>query len=132
MTRTNRKWSQAATLAVDNVDGSLLTAIRPPTSFRGGVKVVGEAAAPEPLVVESTPCSFVWIAAPLDDDGQQTNATAVFVGDSETQNMPLLPGNYRGVVIRIDDASKLYVRSAAAGEAVVYRITGVMDQEAAP
>ena len=71
-------------------------------------------------------------AAPLDDDGQQTNATAVFVGDSETQNMPLLPGNYRGVVIRIDDASKLYVRSAAAGEAVVYRITGVMDQEAAP
>ena len=124
MATPRKQWIKSATIAVDPDDGAQLVDITAPSIFTGGSKAPAQASVAEPLVSESTPCRFVWVAAPIDNDGNATNTKPVFLGDSETQNMPLLKGNYRGVVIRIDDASKIHVRSVVAGEGVVYRITG--------
>ncbi|QDU33047.1 hypothetical protein KS4_10880 [Poriferisphaera corsica] len=123
MAMPEKKWLKAATLAIDPDDGALLVDITAPSTFTGGGKAVADPAIPEPLVNESTPCRFVWIAAPMDGEGNFTNTKPVFLGDSLNQNMPLKPSNYRGVVIRIDDASKIFVRAVAANEGVVFRIT---------
>lgn len=124
MATPRKQWIRSATIAVDPDDGAQLVDITAPSIFIGGSKTPSQAGVAEPLVSESTPCRFVWVAAPIDNEGTATNTKPVFLGDSELQNMPLLKNNYRGVVIRIDDASKIYVRSNLAGDGVVYRITG--------
>ena len=91
-------------------------------SFVGGTKTVTAAATPEALVGESTPCKFVWIGAPCDANGASLNTKPAFVGDSSTQNIPLLVANFEGVIIAIDDAQKVYVKVGVNGEAVAYRI----------
>lgn len=124
MATPRMQWIKTATIAVDPDDGAQLVDITAPSIFTGGSKTLAQAGVAEPLVSEPTPCRFVWVAAPINDDGNATNTKPVFLGDFDNQNMPLLKGNYRGVVVRIDDASKIYLRAIAAGEGVVYRITG--------
>jgi len=91
-------------------------------SFVGGTKLVPSAATPQPLVAASTPCRLVWIGARVDNDGGPLNTHPCFIGDAADQNIPLMPGNYEGLVLRIDDASKVYVRVVVGGQGVVYRV----------
>ncbi len=118
-----RRWLQSVDVEIDPAIGALLVDARSPITFKGGTKSVAAVNTPEPLVRQSTPCRFVWVATPVADDGEAINTKAVYIGDGENQNLPLMPRNYRGVVIRIDDAAKLFVRVAVAGESVVYRIS---------
>ena len=92
------------------------------TSFAGGTKTVPSASAPQPLVAASAPCRAVWVGARVDADGAGQNTKPCFVGDSSGQNIPIMPANYEGVAIAVDDASKLYVRVGADGEGVAYRV----------
>jgi len=99
-----------------------LVDVASPTSLAGGTRIVPASATPQPLVATPTPCRFVWIGARVDDDGNPLNEYPCFIGDSSNQNIPVMPSNYEGVVIRIDDASKVYVRVVSAGNGVAYRI----------
>jgi hypothetical protein len=101
----------------------MLTESAGAASFAGGTKTVSAAATPEKLVADSTPCRGVWIGAPINaDTGVGTNTKPVFIGDAAGQNVPLLSGDYRGVTIAIDDASKVFIKVGVNGEGVVYRI----------
>ena len=91
-------------------------------SFVGGTKTVSSTATPQALVAASTPCRFVWIGARVNSDGNSLNTKPCFIGDAANQNIPILPSNFEGVVIRIDDASKLFVKVGVANQGVVYRI----------
>jgi hypothetical protein len=92
------------------------------TSFAGGTKTVASAGTPQPLVATSTPCRFVWVGARVDNYGNPLNSYPCFIGDSAGQNIPVMPSNYEGLVIRVDDASKVYVRVVSGGNGVTYRI----------
>ena len=123
-----RRWLNSADVEIDPETGALLvrgdssTTTAPPGSLAGGTKTVAAAATPEPLVATSTPCRCVWIGPLCDADGVGTNTKPVFLGDSNNQNMPLLPNSVSGVVLSIDDASKVHVRVGVDGEGVAYRI----------
>ena len=123
-----RRFLQSADVEIDPTTGAILvrgdssTSTAPPSSLAGGTKTVVAAATPEPLVAVSTPCRCVWVGPPCDADGVGTNTKPGFLGDSVNQNMPLLPNSVSGVVLSIDDASKLHVRVGIDGEGVVYRI----------
>lgn len=91
-------------------------------SLAGGTKLIADPASPEPLVAQPTPCRMVWVGARVDADGQAVNTKPVFLGDAAEQNIPLLPSNFEGWTIAVDDASKLYVRAGVAGEGIAYRI----------
>lgn len=92
------------------------------SSFIGGTKTVPSSTTPQPLVATSTPCRFVWIGARVDNYGNPLNSQPVFVGDAAGQNIPVMPSNYEGLVIRIDDATKVYVRVVTNNTGVAYRI----------
>jgi len=92
------------------------------TSFAGGTKTVSSTGTPEPLVATSTPCRFVWVGARVDNSGNPLNGYPCFIGDSANQNIPVMPSNFEGLIIRIDDAGKVYVRVAGSGNGVAYRI----------
>ena len=96
--------------------------IAPIRQMAGGTKTVALAGTPEKLVNDSTPCRSVWIGARVDADGNPINTKVVFIGDADNQNIPILPHNFEGVEIAIDDAAKIYVRVGADGEGVNYRI----------
>ena len=123
-----RRWLQSADIEIDPETGAILvrgdssTSTAPPSSLAGGTKTVAAAATPEPLVAVSTPCRCVWIGSLCDADGVGTNTKPVFLGNSVNQNMPLPPSSVSGVVLSIDDASKLYVKVGVNGEGVAYRI----------
>jgi hypothetical protein len=92
------------------------------TSFVGGTKTVLSTTAPQALVAASTPCRFVWVGARVDTYGNPMNTRPCFVGDAASQNIPVMPSNFEGVVIRIDDANKVFVKVGVANQGVVYRI----------
>ena len=123
-----RRWLQSADIEIDPTTGALLvrgdsgTTTAPPSSLVGGTKTVAAAGTPEPLAGTSTPCRCVWIGPLCNADGVGTNTKPVFLGDSNNQNMPLLPSSVSGVVLSIDDANKVYVKVGANGEGVAYRI----------
>jgi len=123
-----RRWMQSADVEIDEATGALLvrgdsnTTTAPPGSMAGGTKTVASAGTPEPLVGTPTPCRCVWIGPACDGDGLGTNTKPVFLGDSNNQNMPLLPSSVSGVVLSIDDAGKVFVKVGADGEGVAYRI----------
>ena len=123
-----RRWLNSADVEVDETTGALLvrgdssTTTAPPSSLAGGIKNVASAGTPEPLVATPTPCRCVWIGPPCDADGLGTNSKPVFLGNSDNQNMPLLPGSVSGVVLSIDDAGKIYIKVGIDGESVAYRI----------
>ena len=91
-------------------------------TLAGGTKTVPSASTPQPLVATATPCRFVWVGARVDTYGNPLNTRPCFVGDQASQNIPVMPSNYEGVVIRIDDASKLYVKVGINNQGVTYRV----------
>ena len=95
--------------------------IAPARTFAGNTKTVSPAAAAA-LVAASTPCRAVWIAARMNNDGSATNTNAVFIGDATNQTMGLAKDDFKGFVIPIDDAQKVYIRPVTSGEGVAYRI----------
>ncbi len=117
-----RQWIQSASLEIDPDTGALLIRFAPPASFVGGTKTVATADAARKIVTASTHCKHVWVGPRLDANGNPLNSAPVFVGDIGSQNMPLMPTDRAGIVIPIDDASKVYVKVGPAGEGVVYRI----------
>ena len=123
-----KRWLNSADVEIDEATGALLvrgdasTTTAPPSSLVGGTKTVTAAAIPEALVATSTPCRCVWIGPLCNTEGVGTNTKPVFLGDAANQNMPLLPTSISGVVLSIDDASKVYVKVGADGEGVAYRI----------
>jgi len=90
-------------------------------SFTGGTKTNAFQLV-QPLVATPTPCRFVWIGARIADNGTAQNASPCFIGDSANQNIPIQPTKADGVVISIDDASKVFLRVVTSGDGVVYRI----------
>jgi hypothetical protein len=93
-----------------------------PGSFAGGTKTVAAAATPEALVASSTPCRFVWVGARVNGDGAAQNTKPVFLGDSAGQNIPVMPNDFEGVTVPMDDAQKVYVKVGVNGEGVAYRV----------
>jgi len=116
-----KRWINSMDVEVGE-NGAPLFDVAGCASFAGGTKTVASTSTPEPLVATSTPCRFVWIGARVDSGGNPQNTKPCFVGDSANQNIPILPSNYEGIVIRIDDASKLYVKVGVNNQGVVYRI----------
>ena len=117
----SRRWINSLDVEYDPLKGSILTDQASPSNFVGGTRTANPGA-PQRIVTTPTPCRFVWVAARVDDYGNPMNVYPVFVGDSAGQNVPVMQANYEGLVIRIDDASKLYVRAVNWGDGVVYRI----------
>jgi len=116
-----KRWMNSMDVGV-SPSGAPLFDIAGCTSFVGGTKTVASAGTPEPLVTTSTPCRFVWMGARVDGSGNPLNTYPCFIGDSAGQNIPVMPSNYEGIVIRIDDASKVYVKVDASNQGVAYRI----------
>ena len=117
-----RRWIQSAEVEVDEATGALLTQTAPSSSFPGGTKTVTSAATPEKLVAASMPCRVVWLGARVSAAGAALNTKPVFIGDAASQTLTIMPGDFQGVVIAVDDASKLYVKVGTNGEGVQYRI----------
>ena len=121
-----RHWLQSADIEIDPITGAILveddSRAATPTSLVGGTKTVAADATPAALVAVSTPCRCVWIGPLCNADGVGTNTKAVFLGDAASQNMPLLPNSVSGVVLSIDDASKVFVKVGVNGDGVAYRI----------
>jgi hypothetical protein len=123
-----RRWLQSADVDIDPATGALLVrgelggGASSPSSLAGGTKTVASAGTPESLVATSTPCRCVWIGPVCDGEGVGTNTKPVFLGDSASQNMPLVPSSISGLVLSIDDASKVFVKVGVGGEGVAYRI----------
>jgi len=133
-----RRWLQSADVEIDDASGALLVKIgdsgsdssltelasrlAPATSMAGGTKIVASAGIAEALVDGPTPCRSVWIGPLCIPEGMGINSMPVFLGDSNNQNMPLLPSSISGMVIDIDDASKIFVSVGFDGEGVAYRI----------
>ena len=98
-----------------------ITAIAPAESFPGETKIVAATETPEALVDSATPCRSVWIGPPCAANGDAENTKPVFIGDENNQNIPILPTNFEGIEIEIDDAAKVFVKVGVNGEKVVYR-----------
>jgi len=116
-----KRWINSMDVEVGE-NGAPLFDVAGRSSFVGETKTAASTSTPEPLVAVSTPCRFVWIGARVDSDGNLQNTKPCFVGDAANQNIPILPSNYEGVVIRIDDASKVFVKVGVNNEGVVYRV----------
>ena len=118
----SRRWINSLDVEFDPLKGSILTDQASPTTLVGGTRIVASAGTPQALVAATTPCRFVWIAARTDNNGNPLNGFPCFIGDAAGQNIPVMPSNYEGLAIRIDDASKVFVRVASGGDGVAYRI----------
>ena len=117
-----KRWLHSADVKINDSNGALLTELPLSSTFAGGTKTVASTGTPEKLVSVSTPCQFVWLGARVNSTGQALNYRPVFIGDAAGQNIPIMPSNFEGMVIRIDNANKIYVKVGTNGEGVVYRI----------
>ena len=119
-----KRWLHATDVMVDDETGALLVAadLQPATEITTGTKTVASAATPEPLVATATPCRFVWIGARIDSLGNALNTRPVFIGGAGSQVIPVMPNDVEGMVIHIDDASKLRVKVGINGQGVSYAI----------
>ena len=116
-----KRWINSMDVEV-GTNGAIMFNVAGCSSFAGGTRTVASITTPQPLVAASTPCQFVWIGARVDSNGNPQNTKPCFIGDSSNQNIPIMPSNFEGVVIRIDDASKVFVKVGAGNQGVVYRI----------
>ena len=119
-----RRWIQSADVEINPETGALLVAadVQPASAITTGTKTVASAATPEPLVAVSTPCRAVWLGARVSSTGVAQNTKPVFIGGASGQHIPVMPNNPEGLVIAIDDASKLRVKVGTNGEGVNYAI----------
>jgi len=126
----SRRWLGSADVEVNDETGALLVegefgggGASAPASITAGEKTVASAATPEPLVGSATPCRRVWVGAPVAQaSGAAENTRCVLIGGSGGQQMPLMPSNFEGFFLDIDDAQKLYAKVGADGEKVRYAI----------
>jgi hypothetical protein len=131
-----RKWINSATVEIGD-DGSLLVSlgnlggsiplatVSRASGFAGGTRTIATSEAANltgKLVANSTPCRAVWIGARMANDGSAVNTSAVFIGDVGGQTMGLAKDDFKGFLIPIDDASKVYIKAVTSGEGVAYRI----------
>jgi len=116
-----KRWINSMDVEV-GANGAPLFDLAGCATIAGGTKTVPSTSTPQPLVATATPCRFVWIGARVNSDGDPQTTKPCFIGDATGQNIPVMPSNYEGVVIRIDDASKMYVKVGINGQGVVYRI----------
>ena len=116
-----KRWINSMDVEV-GANGAPLFDIAGCATIDGGTKTVASTSTPEALVAASTPCRFVWIGARVDSYGNPQNTRPCFVGDQANQNIPVMISNYEGLVIRIDDASKVFVKVGVNNQGVVYRI----------
>ena len=116
-----KRWINSMDVEV-SPGGSPLFDIAGCSAFAGGTKIVPSAGTPQPLVATSTPCRFIWVGARVDVYGNPQNTYPCFIGDSAGQNIPVFPSNYEGLVIRVDDANKVYVKVTVGNQGVAYRI----------
>jgi len=123
-----RKWLQSASVLVDDASGAMVVDTGTPTSFAGNIKTIANAANAAQLVTDPTPCKSVWIGPRIDANGAALNTKPCFIGESAAQStydkgpLPIMPSNYEGLVIAIDDASKLWLKVGVNNEGVAYRI----------
>jgi hypothetical protein len=103
------------------IQGEVVNIPKPPTALSGGVKTTSNNNT-EPLVDNSMPCQFVWIGARVDDLGVAQNSALCFVGNTSSPTIPILPNDFKGIMIPIDDASKISVRTVSMGEGVAFQI----------
>ena len=116
-----KRWINSMDVEV-GANGAPLFDVAGCSSFVGGTKTVSSTTTPQALVSTLTPCRFVWIGARVNSDGNPLNTKPCFIGNSSNQNIPILPSNFEGVVIHIDDASKVFVKVGVANQGIVYRI----------
>lgn len=117
-----RRWINSADVEVSDA-GALSVQSAPSSTFVGGTKTVAAAATPEKLIANATPCRAVWIGTRMNTaDGTALNTRPVMLGDLTSQTMALAKDDFKGFLIPIDDASKVYVKVFANGEGVAYRI----------
>ena len=116
-----KQWINSMDVEV-GTNGAIMCNVAGCSSLTGGTRTVLSVATPQPLMPESAPCQFVWIGARVDSNGNSQNTKPCFIGDSTNQNIPIMPSNYEGVVIRIDDASKVFVKVGVDNQGVVYRV----------
>jgi hypothetical protein len=99
------------------------------TRFSGGTKAGATTVATQ-LIATATPCRRLWIGPRRNLTtgtvgstlkGAVFNTDVVFIGDSAGQNLPIQTTS-DGVVIAIDDASKIWIRAVVSAEGVDYRI----------
>jgi len=112
----------AATEAKQDAIIAAVAGLGPASAIVCGTLAVADAGTPEPLVEEPTPCKRVWIGAPCDALGAAENTRPAFIGGEAAQTIPLVPSNYEGFVIDIDDAAKLFVKVGVDGQSVRYAI----------
>lgn len=121
-----RKWLQSANVEVS--DAGALSVSGACSSFTGGIKTLANATNAAQLVATATPCRLVWIGPRIDANGAALNTKPCFIGESAAQStydkgpLPIMPSNYEGLVIAIDDASKLWLKVGVNNEGVAYRI----------
>jgi len=91
-----------------------------------GVKAAPQTTTDATQLTATMTCKFVWVGAPVGITGAVVNTAPVFIGGSATTatvgSIPVMPTNYEGFVIAINDPSKLYVASSSAGQVLNYRI----------
>jgi hypothetical protein len=103
------------------IQGEVINTPKPPTAMYGGTKT-GSSEGAQPLVDNPTPCQFVWVGARINNDGSPQNSAVCFIGSSSGTNIPILPNDFHGIMIPIDDANKIYIYSPSGGDGVVYQI----------
>ena len=81
-----------------------------PSSMVAGTATLAAADTAQRLVA-ATPCKCVWLGPFLTNDGAVSNVNTIFVGDASNQVICLIPTDAQGVLIVIDDVSKIYWRS---------------------
>jgi hypothetical protein len=88
-----------------------------------GARAISSTSAPEPLVSAVTPCKFVWLGAPVDiSTDMALNTRCILIGTAAAQTIPLMPSNFEGHLLRLADASMLYLLGSVAGESVRFAI----------
>jgi hypothetical protein len=115
-----RRWIQSADVEISDA-GALAVSSPAPTALSGGTRTVANTSAAA-LVTVSTPCRAVWIGPRMSAAGVALNSRPVLVGDAQNQNIPVMPSNFEGLTIAIDNAAKLFIKCGVGGEGVVYRI----------
>lgn len=89
-----------------------------------GELAVGDATVP--FSATSVPCSAVWVGAPTAaHEAGAANTATILVGNSAVSNVeggrPILIDDYKGVLILVDDLSKLYATGTEAGDVLEYQ-----------
>ena len=91
-----------------------------PTSITSGQRISISSINAMHLTTDHVPCCFVWLGAP--PDGSNTDTVMVGGSSSTSTGIPIVPGNYEGVTISINDAYSIFVKSVNGSQKLNYVI----------